>query len=48
MMILFSRQQHTSSVCILHVTLVRVSALEANVLIAIKMHSSFYTTPVGQ
>jgi hypothetical protein len=48
MTILFSRQKHTSTVCILHVTLDCVSAVEASVLIAIKMHSLFCSTPVGQ
>jgi hypothetical protein len=48
MEILLSRRQYASTVCILHVTLVCISALEASVLIAIKMHRSFYTTPVGQ
>jgi hypothetical protein len=48
MKIKLSRRQHTSIVCILHVTLVCISGLEASVLIAIEMHSLFYTTPVGQ
>jgi hypothetical protein len=45
--ILLLRRQHASTVCILHVTLVCISALEASVLIDFEMHGSFQTTPVG-
>jgi hypothetical protein len=47
-MILLSRQCYVGYVCMLPDTLVCVSAPETSVLLAIRMHSLFYTALVGQ